>query len=132
MSHVLSFILAPGSGVLDLRRVGATAPGALTAPWYKACKISITAVKTGGAAATFIVCPAVVADDAAAPATATLAVSTLGNANGTALLDSAANPTLSIGQTYSKGYAQDVFASITATHLMFTCTAAGGIQIVVD
>lgn len=132
MSHVLSFILAPGSGVIDLRRVGATAPGALTAPWHKACKIAITAVKTGGAAATFIVCPVVVADDAAAPATATLAVSTVGNANGTALLDSVVNPTMAIGQTYSKGYVQDVFAGTTATHLLFTCTASGGIQIVVD
>lgn len=132
MSHVLSEIFTAGNAVIDLRRAGITSAPSVPAPYYKACRISVTAIKTGGAAATFSVAPVVVADDAAAPSSTSISVTTLGNPNGVAFLDSVANPSLTIGQVYSKGYSSDVFSGPVATHLMVTCTAPGGLQIIVD
>lgn len=135
MAHALSVsFAAPGNLVVDLRRAGTTSPGALpTGPYYKAVKLALSAIKTGGGAAAFAVAPIVVADTDPAPSAATLALAAApALPSGVAPLDSANNPTLSMGQSYSPGYSPTVFGEVVATHLLVTCTAVGALQIVVD
>lgn len=135
MAHALSVSFgSTGNMVVDLRRAGTASPGALPAgPYYKAVKLALSAIKTGGAAAAFVVAPIAVADTDPAPSAATLALAAApALPSGVASIDSANNPVLSMGQSYSPGYSPVVFNEVVATHLLVTCSAVGVLQIVVD
>lgn len=130
MSHVISIEATTGTNyVVDLRRTDqvGTAP---TGPFYKACKLRISAVQDGGAAAKAIVAPIIVADDAAPPSPAALTITS--TPKSATWLDSTLHPYVEIGQSYGPGYSPNVFREIVATHVMITPSATGVIEIVVD
>lgn len=125
MAHALAASMSStGDFVLTL------SPGG-TGPRYSAGALKLTAVKTGGAAATFRVQPVYAAPDQADPTATTLQL-TLASSGPVLFLDSTANPEVRIGQEFSRGYTPDVYGKPLATHLLVTVAAAGVLQVVVD
>lgn len=132
MSHVLTFnFSSAGNAIFDLRRADPTGVQS-GAAFYHATRISVSAIKAGASAGTFIVAPVDVTDNASAPTAATLALPTIGNAGGLAYVDSTVNPRVDIGIPFARGYSQDNYREPTASHLIVTCSAVGILQVVVD
>jgi hypothetical protein len=134
MSHMIAVGMATSSNlVIPLSRIDRSGAAIGPAGFFKAVRLQAFAQKTGGAAGQFVIAPIVVADGDTAPSAATL--STPGSSpTATTWLDSTANPLVTIGaqNVFTQGYRPDVYGEIVATHVMVTCLAAGGLQLVVD